>query len=194
VNIKGSRTTATYCDWNLIHQIMGDLVGQKDWKYVLLIAVGIYTGLRISDILQLRWEDLVDKDYLEVHEKKTGKYRRITLHKFLKRMVSMVYAEIEPYKDDHLIFRRIPHPYKSIPIPVINRKFKQIFANYPQHKGNVCSHMLRKTFGRRVWDKNDQSDAALIMLSEMFNHMDTFTTRRYLGIRQEELGDLYRML
>ena len=190
---KGSHTTATYCDWNLIHQILGDLVGKKEYQIALLITVGIYTGLRISDMVKLTWEDLLGKDKLILEEQKTGKRREIILHKFLKRMVADAYYEIQPYKDWHLIFRQVMKPMKPMKPFTIGQKLNRAFEGY-NYSGNVCTHMLRKTFGRRIWEKNDQSDTALIMLSELFNQSNTLTTRRYLGIRQEELGNLYEML
>ena len=35
---------------------------------------------------------------------------------------------------------------------------------------------------------------ALIKLSELFNHSSPSVTRRYLGLRQEELGEVYEAL
>lgn len=51
---------------------------------------------------------------------------------------------------------------------------------------------MRKTFGRKVVDSawND-SEMALIKLSEIFNHSSPSITRRYLGLRQEEIGEVY---
>jgi integrase len=62
-------------------------------------------------------------------------------------------------------------------------------------KSLACStHSLRKTFGRQVWTNNGESDKALLYLSELFNHSSPAITRRYLGIRQEELDDIYMSL
>ena len=58
-------------------------------------------------------------------------------------------------------------------------------------KGKVSSHSLRKSFGRRVWSNDNESERSLIYLSELFNHSSSLTTRIYLGIRQEELNDIY---
>ena len=58
----------------------------------------------------------------------------------------------------------------------------------------ISSHSLRKTFGRQVWANNNETDKALLYLSELFNHSSTSITRRYLGIRQEELNDIYMNL
>ena len=59
---------------------------------------------------------------------------------------------------------------------------------------NISSHTLRKTFGRRVYNNNNESEKALIYLSEMFNHTSLAVTRLYLGIRQEELNEIYMNL
>ena len=38
------------------------------------------------------------------------------------------------------------------------------------------------------------AEMALIKLSELFNHASPMVTRRYLGLRREELGEVYEML
>lgn len=54
---------------------------------------------------------------------------------------------------------------------------------------------MRKTFGRKVVETaGENSEFALIKLSELFNHADIQTTRRYLGLRTEELLETYDML
>jgi integrase len=73
----------------------------------------------------------------------------------------------------------------------LNREIK----NYYGAKDlNISSHSLRKTFGRRVWENNKESEKALIYLSELYNHSNTAITRIYLGIRQEELDNIYLSL
>ncbi len=70
----------------------------------------------------------------------------------------------------------------------VNRLLKEHFDS---SKGQVSSHSLRKTFGRRVWYNNNQSEASLTYLSDIFNHSSTKTTRIYLGIHAEEIADIY---
>ena len=193
MSVKGSHTTATYIEWNLIHQIIADLVGKRKHHRALLITVGIYTGLRISDFLAIRWIDLLDKDVYVTNEKKTGKRREIQIHPILKKMVLDTYIIKEPASGDYLMFGSPTYPYKPLPLAVINKWLVSACKGYPV-KGRPSSHTLRKTFGRRIWENNNKSDSALVMLGELFNHRDPITTRRYLGIRQEELGNLYKSL
>ncbi len=193
MSIKGSCTTASYVEWNLAHQIIGDLIGIREYRKALLVSTGIYTGLRIGDILTLKWSNVLGQNKIIMIEKKTGKRREIVINPFLQKMIEDTHIEINPFRDDYLIFRSPENAYYPLNRTTVNRWLKEIFKDYPV-SGNVSSHMLRKTFGRRIWENNNQSDSALIMLGELFNHVSSITTKRYLGIRQEELGSLYESL
>lgn len=47
--------------------------------------MGIYTGLRVSDILKLRVKDVKDKEIFSIKETKTGKKKMIMINPILKR-------------------------------------------------------------------------------------------------------------
>ena len=54
---------------------------------------------------------------------------------------------------------------------------------------------LRKTFGRQVYNMNSEnSELALVKLMEQFNHSSIAITKRYLGLRQEEILETYDCL
>ena len=80
---------------------------------------------------------------------------------------------------------------KPFTVHYLNRELKDIFSRYRIKTDNPSSHTLRKTFGRRVWDMHNQSEASLIKLSEIFNHENTKVTRKYLGISRQEISDIY---
>ena len=147
----------------------------------LLIITGIYTGLRVSDLLKLTYGDL-RKNTLKIKEQKTGKLRQIEIHDNIKSAVN--YFPEEEYPDKFHAFRSQKKCVMSS--RHVNRLIKRYF------KGDrISSHSLRKTFGRRVYDINGKCEEALNYLSEIFNHRDISTTRRYLGIRQEEIKNIY---
>lgn len=78
---------------------------------------------------------------------------------------------------------------------MVNRHLKGVKTVYQLKAKNVSTHSLRKTFGRRVVDMaGPDAEMALIKLSELFNHSSPSVTRRYLGLRQEELGEVYESL
>ena len=84
---------------------------------------------------------------------------------------------------------------KAINIQYINRRLKEIVKQYiPQSKLSVSSHLFRKTLGRHVWAVNDFSERSLILLGELFNHSSVKITKIYLGIKEDEIGDVYMKL
>jgi site-specific recombinase XerD len=75
-------------------------------------------------------------------------------------------------------------------IQSINRLLKVIFKKEAKSL-NISTHSMRKSFGRKVYENCGESEKALNYLSELFNHTSLSVTRRYLGIRQEELNNIY---
>ena len=51
----------------------------KNKRDLLFFVLGTNSGLRISDILALNVEDVKDKEFIDIEEKKTGKQRTIRL-------------------------------------------------------------------------------------------------------------------
>ena len=152
----------------------------------LYIIVSIYTGLRISDVLRLKWSDLMKED-LVIKEKKTKKLRTIKINSTIHSVLSKFNLNGE----DDFIFKSQKGSVFSI--QQINRVLKEIFSTESKHL-NISSHSLRKSFGRRVYENNNESEKSLVYLSELFNHTSLSITRKYLGIRQEELNDIYMSL
>jgi integrase len=149
-------------------------------NFGLLIVVGINLGLRIENLLELTFEEL-RKDNIEIVEGKTGKKRTLIINDKIKKAITYFDKDYKGYafKSQKNCVYSPQH---------VNRLLKQYF------KGKVSSHSLRKSFGRRVWDNDSQSERALIYLSELFNHSSITTTRIYLGIRQDELDNIYLSL
>ena len=115
----------------------------------LYIIVSIYTGLRISDVLRLKWSDLMKED-LVIKEKKTKKLRTIKINSTIHSVLSKFNLNGE----DDFIFKSQKGSVFSI--QQINRVLKEIFRTESKHL-NISSHSLRKSFGRRVYENNNES-------------------------------------
>jgi len=195
MSLKGQRTTADYIEWDKIQSLILKLIRDKEYKFALLIAIGAYTGLRISDILVLQWKDIIDQDYLMVTEKKTQKFRKIKISGNLKNIVNQIIGFTDQIdSDEHIFLNRFKD--KVMSVQYVNRKLKSIAKKYEISKdtSTIKSHSFRKSFGRRVFETNDNSERSLIILSEMFNHTSIKTTKIYLGIREKEIFDVYESL
>ena len=53
--LKGQKTKSDYLELNKIRDLILTLERDSQYKLSLLICAGIFTGLRISDILKLEW-------------------------------------------------------------------------------------------------------------------------------------------
>jgi integrase len=193
MSIKGSKTTCSGLEWNEMIGLLTQLKKDKYWKEFLLITIGSYLGLRGSDILNLKWDDLVDKTKLQLREKKTGNIRFISINEQCVENISLAWSskKQEQELEDYIFTNK---RRKRISIQYMNRRLKWIFEKYRVKTDNPSTHTLRKTFGKRVYEVNDKSESSLIMLSLVFSHSSLAITRRYLGITQEQIQDVYLSL
>ena len=153
----------------------------KTEKLGLYIVTSIYTGLRTGDIQTLTW-DMLCGDIITLREEKTNKVRTIAVHDNVRKLA------VKLRKGSGLVFTSQKKSVYST--QALNRMLKEAFSKQAK-KDNISTHSLRKTFGRRVYDINGQSENALVKLSELFGHSSVGLTRVYLGIKQEELNNLY---
>src|SRR5699024_8707497 len=73
-NVEPLRTTEKIKN---IHEAL--MQTNKEKRNSLILNTGIKTGLRISDVLNLRIEDVKGKTTLKVREQKTSKVRKVYL-------------------------------------------------------------------------------------------------------------------
>ena len=190
---KYSTTTADFLVWSDAMNLIRKLAKDNNYKMSLLIALGCFTGLRISDILALRWNQILGVDEFAIIEKKTGKKRTLRLNPQLQKHIQECYEHIQPIGVKAPIL--VSQKGTIFTIQAINRIFKDIKKKYKVKIKNFSCHSLRKTFGRQVYNMNSEnSELALVKLMELFNHSSVSITKRYLGLRQEEILETYDCL
>jgi len=149
----------------------------------LLIAIGCFWGLRISDILALRWYQILNVDEFTIQEKKTGKNRTIRINTQLKKHITDCYRHINPIGNNSPIL--VSQMGTVYSVQRINIILKEIKAKYKLNIKNFSSHSLRKTFGREVYNQNSENaEFALVKLMDIFNHSSISITKKYLGLRR----------
>lgn len=193
MSLKYSCTTADYLEWNEAMNLVRSLFRSKDYKMSLLVSIGCFWGLRISDILSLRWNQILNTDEFTIIERKTGKSRTIRINSQLKKHILECYQKIEPIGVNAPIL--VSQKGTIYTIQRINVILKEVKVRYKLNIKNFSCHSLRKTFGRQVYNQNsDNAELALVKLMELFNHSSVGITKRYLGLRQEELLNTYESL
>ena len=190
---KYSTTTADYLVWSDAMNLIRKLARDGNYKMSLLIAIGCFTGLRISDILALRWRQILHTSEFTVIEKKTGKRRTLRLNPELQKHIADCFEHIKPLGIESPIL--VSQKGTTYSVQRINVILKEIKKKYKLKINHFSCHSLRKTFGRQVYNMNsDNAELALVKLMELFNHSSVAITKRYLGLRQEEILETYDCL
>jgi len=193
MSLKYSNTTADYIPWDQMTNLVRRLAKDGNYKASLLIAIGSFWGIRISDILALRWKQILNVDEFTIQEKKTGKTRTIRINSQLKRHIADCYNNINPISINSPIL--ISQKGTTFSIQRINKILKEIKVKYNVNVKNFSSHSLRKTFGREVYNQNaENAELALVKLMTIFNHSSIAITKRYLGLSQKEILQTYDSL
>ncbi len=193
MSAKFSNTTADFLEWGQAMNLIRNLYNDKKYKMSLLVSFGCFFGLRISDILNLKWETIYDKDEFELIEKKTKKKREIKINGQLKKHIYDCYQQIKPKCLGEFIFTSQKGSKYSI--QRINIMLKDIKTRYNLKIRNFSTHSLRKSFGREIFNRSgENAELAIVKLSHLFNHSNPAITRRYLGISQKELLETYDVL
>jgi integrase len=159
-----------------LREIVTYLKRERERDYMLFF-LGIHTGLRISDILQLRVRDVKGKSHIANIEKKTKKTKKFKINDELKKELQTYCKNKESY--EFLIRSRegLNNPIDRVRAYQILREIGDIFDMH------ISCHVLRKTFGYWHYMKNE--DVRLLMY--IFNHSSQRVTLRYIGIVQDEL-------
>jgi integrase len=191
---KGQKTTTSFIEWNNFISLITRLENDKEYKFCLLISIGVFTALRITDLLGLRYSQILNNDILILTEGKTKKVRSIKINPKLKEIVKRVYIKSGITNPDELIFLN-KYGTKSIDKSYVNVKLKYLFSKYRiKVSGTISTHAFRKTLGRRVMEVNNYSNESLILLMELFGHSNMGITKRYLGITEDEIHNVYDCL
>jgi integrase len=191
MTLKNTKATTSFIEWDDFKKLVSKLERDEQYKFCLLITIGVFTALRISDLLKLRYVDILNKDVLIVVEQKTKKTRSIKINPDMHSIVSRVVKKTNIKDLNELIFLN-RFGTKAIDKSYVNVKLKVLFKTYNiRVNGNVSSHTFRKSFGRKLLQENNYSNQHLILLSELFGHSSPSITRTYLGIREKEIHDLY---
>ena len=166
----------------------------------MLFLVGINLGVRASDLCGLRLSFFMDKDgtFKEFYSlqpkktKKTGKYVKLFFNQTVKKAIAD-YIEEYPVQDmDEYLFKSREGDGCITPIH-LGRIIKTAAEEAGIDK-NICSHSLRKTFGFWAWHNAEDKNKALVILQKIYNHSDTATTAKYIGITNDEMSDVFNSL
>lgn len=187
------RTTDPVKDRNDAERLLGFYLTKDNYnlRNYLLIAVGLFTALRISDILLLKWSDVATEDgmvydHIVVREKKTGKVNIIAVNMELRAAFRLYIEEVGDIEGYIFKGRGGLKPLHRTQAYRIVKKA----ANELGLKGVISCHSLRKTVGYQLY----LDGASTTLLMSIYNHSSFAITKRYLRISQTEKDEAFLSL
>ncbi|MFP5109620.1 tyrosine-type recombinase/integrase [Neobacillus sp. C211] len=174
------------------------LLGQSLRDYTLF-TLGINSGLRISDLLNLTFGDVLDADGNLIHElrileqktrnKKNRKYKDFPLGRKTQKALNDYIKSVGDFEyTDPLFFSRKKQNGQRVPITRQHAHY--ILTQAAQDVGvkeSVGSHSMRKTFGYHAY----KNGTDLSLLQDILNHESPQVTLRYIGITKDEKDKVY---
>ena len=166
-----------------VHQLLQHFKkdnSRKGKRNYLLFMFGIHTGLRITDILEVR-KSMIEGNYLSLKADKRSKEKRIPLSEQLMN-------ELEPYllqlNDEDYLFSG-----SNRTEPLTRARAYQILNEAGNANGlsNIGTHTLRKTFGYHLYLQT--KDLEKVKLAMGYEYCDT-TLIDYLNIRDLLIEDI----
>lgn len=168
----------------------------------VMFALGIYTGRRISDILNLDVRDVAEidrrgrlciRERLELQEVKTGKFVDILIHPKLKRILNKYLKQRR--KECETLGALLNEPLLKSQKPrhdgqyrITRRHALRILSECASAcgvEGRVGTHSLRKTFGYRLYNNKTSIET----IQQALNHSSPEVTLSYIGITRDDFDE-----
>jgi integrase len=155
-----------------------------------LVVMGVYTALRIGDLLKLRWREVYSfrrrrvRESINLFEEKTGKPKSVALHKKVVAALALLISHTAPIHPDDVVFAS---RVKGRAISRVQAYRIIRAASEELQIDRVSCHSLRKTFGYHAW----KSGVSPAVIMEIYNHSSFNVTRRYLGVTRDDTDAVY---
>lgn len=162
-------------------QDIADYLKRTNQRDYVLFCTGIYTGLRIADILKLRVRHVRGQSHIRIIEGKTKKQKVVKISAKLSKILDEYTQDKASY--DYLFQSRTRS--KTGANKAISRERAYAILREAAEKfglQHIGCHSMRKTFGYWLYT-NSKGNIGLLM--DLFNHSSEQITLRYIGVNQE---------
>lgn len=157
------------------NEILKMINATKNLKHRLLIMLLYGTGMRISEVLSLRWENIYH-DYIKIKQGKGNKDRITILSKKLKKLLK----EFEKEKGYVLEGRKGKYSYKSA------QKVLENAAKKAEIKNKVTPHVLRHSFATHLLENGTD----IRYIQKLLGHSRLETTQIYTHVSNNSIKNI----
>jgi integrase len=175
---QGDISKAEHIEWKYIPYVIQKLELDKRYKICLIVACGCFFGIRLKYILQLKWDDILNKDSFEINEK--GGVRRIFIIDDIRHLITRIFTKLGSPEQDKLIFLNNTEN-KVISIQYVNKEVKKLFTKYEIPYQNLSSDSFLKTFCIKYLESKQFSTDAKKWISKTLGHATWSITAGFLG-------------
>jgi integrase len=163
----------------------------------MLFVWGINCALRINDLLSLRVKDIMNSQgnvgkyfYIKPRKtkKKAGNELRIYINDPMKKSLEN-YLKQEKYldPDDYIFKTKTGNKLDRIRAYGLIKKWANAVG---LKEDRISCHSLRKTWGYMAWKQG----VSIQIISEKLGHNSEKVTRRYIGLDQEAVNDIEKLI
>ena len=205
VNFKSEQTYIIFLELDEIHKIKNLKLRFQSPLYDAreIFLFECYSGIRVSDILTLKWRNISDKE-ITIRMRKTDKYLSIPLQNYVKsilekrrQMVENNGGQICPNK---YVFNILKIDVDNISAydalnaissatAIINRRLKRIAA-IAGIKKNLSTHVARHSFATMLVT----GDVNLAVIKELLGHSDVRVTQVYAKVVSKKKEEAINVL
>jgi integrase/recombinase XerD len=150
-------------------------------KHKAILFVAYSAGLRVSEVINLRLQDIDrERQQLFIYCSKGKKDRYVRLSPMVLDVLEQYYKKSETKPTNYLF----EGPEKGEPYSI--RSAQQIFSNARKKAGilkTLSFHSLRHSFATHLLEKGTD----VIFIKDILGHFDIRTTERYLHVRRDVL-------
>jgi integrase len=162
-------------DLNKIEEIKDILLKQSYRNYILFL-IGINSGLKILDILELKVCDVRGKTHIEIQKKKFPIFN----------ITKEINFYIVDMKDNEYLFRSREGMNKAIgrcqAYNILNKAAKKVGLE------KIGTNTLRKTFGYHFFKEYKD----IKYLQQLFGHSAPSVTIQFIGVNKDMVDNIYK--
>lgn len=147
-----------------------------DSKVYIICVLEATTGLRISDLVGLKYSDITEEG-VEIKEKKTGKKTYLAVPMNVEKLLYSAMRKFKADEDDFIFIKVYAENNKKAFIRKVQRVIKKVARD------GISSHSFRKAFATSIYEENKD----ILEVQSILNHRSVETTMRYIGINKEKI-------
>lgn len=167
-----------------------DYLKAKNERDYILFVLGISTGYRAGDVVELKIRDIknaLKRGYFEILEGKKVNSKNIRKENIKPRTVKVIEnldviltQYIKNRKDYEYIFRSRKGKNKHISVSHVSRILKQAGQEFGLQ--NISAHSMRKTFAYQIYVESGYN---ISLVQEMLGHRSENETKLYIGLDRD---------